>query len=122
MTINETAKAVYANAKEKGFHSGGPIISRMLLLIHAEVSEACEADRRGDKFDRSLKTIMDWKDDDMFKGEYEDGVKGTFDEEMADIVIRVMDTCMALDIDLEAHIAAKMRYNSLREKLHGKKY
>lgn len=41
---------------------------------------------------------------------------------MADIVIRVMDMCAFKGIDLDAHVAAKMRYNSLREHMHGKKY
>jgi len=39
---------------------------------------------------------------------------------MADIVIRVMDLCAFKGIDLESHIKAKMRYNSLREYKHGK--
>ena len=53
---------------------------------------------------------------------YKDLVKGSFEEEMADIVIRVMDLCAFKNIDLEAHVKAKMRYNSLREYKHGKKY
>jgi NTP pyrophosphatase (non-canonical NTP hydrolase) len=46
----------------------------------------------------------------------------SFEMELADIMIRVMDLCAFKNIDLEAHIKAKMRYNSLREYKHGKKY
>lgn len=45
-----------------------------------------------------------------------------FEFEMADICIRVFDMCGWKGIDLESHIAAKMRYNSLRPHKHGKKY
>ncbi len=54
--------------------------------------------------------------------DYKKHIKGTFDEEMADIVIRVLDFCAFKGIDLESHIEAKMKYNSLREYKHGKKY
>lgn len=37
-------------------------------------------------------------------------------------MIRVMDLAAYKKIDLEKHIALKMRYNSMRERLHGKKY
>jgi hypothetical protein len=33
-----------------------------------------------------------------------------------------MDLAAFKGIDLEQHIKAKMRYNSMREKMHGKKY
>ena len=36
------------------------------------------------------------------------------------VLIRVI--CYAYNIDIEWHIEQKMRYNSLREKMHGKKY
>ena len=46
----------------------------------------------------------------------------TFEEEMADIPIRVMDMAEHKKMDLEGHILAKMRFNTMREKYHGKKY
>jgi NTP pyrophosphatase (non-canonical NTP hydrolase) len=49
-------------------------------------------------------------------------VKDTFQDELADVMIRVMDLAAHKDIDLEIHIAAKMRYNSLREYKHEKRY
>lgn len=123
--INELAKQVHENAKKKGFFEAPRNIGEMLALIHAEVSEALEADR-ANKYceldsDR-VYTLFCWPDNGGFTDDYTNEIKGTFEEEMADIVIRVMDMCAYKNIDLEAHIKAKMRYNSLREYKHGKKY
>ena len=123
--INELAKQVHQNAKDKGFFDKEKNIGEMLCLIHSEVSEALEADRKdmyADLPENTLDVLVDFFNKETFQSEYEDLVKGTFEEEMADIVIRVMDLCAFKGINLEKHIKAKMRYNSLREYKHGKKY
>jgi NTP pyrophosphatase (non-canonical NTP hydrolase) len=123
--INELAKQVHQNAKDHGFFDKEKNIGEMLCLIHSEVSEALEADRKGkyanlrESEEYHLKQIIE---DGYFISEYTKYVKGNFEEELADIVIRVMDLAAFKNIDLEAHIKAKMRYNSLREYKHGKKY
>jgi NTP pyrophosphatase (non-canonical NTP hydrolase) len=95
----------------------------MLCLIHSEVSEALEADREGKyAYGINMNPVNGWVQDCDFKEDYELKAKGTFEEELADIMIRVMDLAAYKDIDLESHIKAKMRYNSLREYKHGKKY
>lgn len=66
--------------------------------------------------------VIGWVSDEDFKHSFEDNVKDTFDDELADIMIRVMDLATFKGVDLEQHIKAKMRYNSLREHKHGKKY
>ena len=45
--INELAKEIHENAKSKGFFDSEKNIGEMLCLIHSEVSEALEADRKG---------------------------------------------------------------------------
>jgi NTP pyrophosphatase (non-canonical NTP hydrolase) len=123
-SINELAKEIHQNAIDKGFFEKERNIGEMLCLIHSEVSEALEADRKGEYYapETAVNLLVEVDDDAFFNMEYKHMIKGTFEEEMADIVIRVMDLCAFKNIDLETHIKAKMRYNSLREKYHGKKY
>lgn len=123
MEINKTAKAVHENAKSNSFFDEPKNIGEMLCLIHSEVSEALECDRKDQycKIDINTSKIMELKDAD-FKNDYIDFVKESFEAELADIMIMVMDLAASKGVDLEAHIAAKMRYNSLRPHKHGKKY
>ncbi len=130
--INKLSEEIHENAIKKGFYESEKNIGEMLCLIHSEVSEALEADRKH-KY-----TVIDkeWYikgmaeknygatffDDDVFKENFERSVKNTFEDELADIMIRVMDLAGYKGIDLESHIKAKMRYNALREHKHGKKY
>lgn len=88
-------------AEDSGFHEGeewGDSRSRakILALIHSEVSEALEADREGDEEE--------------------------YAEELADIVIRVLDHAETEGIDLTQEIESKFEKNRQREFKHGKNY
>ncbi len=120
--INELVKEVHQNAKDKGFHEGEKNIGEMLALIHSEVSEALEADRKGKYNTYGMLSMNGWVQNKNFKEAFEKSTKDTFEDELADIIIRVMDLAGMKGIDLEQHITAKMRYNSMRENKHGKKY
>lgn len=122
--INELCKAAHQNAISKGFFDEPRNIGEMVALIHSECSEALEADRM-DKYateNAKIEVVNGWVSDEDFVKSYKSVIKGTFEEEMADISIRVFDMCGFKNIDLEEHIKAKMRYNSLRPHKHGKKY
>ena len=129
--INELCAAAHENAKEKGFYESEPSVIERLALIHSEVSEALEADRQSEYAMLSQITLRgladknygaSFCDDGVFKEYFEPEVKNTFQDELADICIRVFDLAGHLGIDLEAHIKAKMRYNAMRPHKHGKKY
>lgn len=127
MNINEIAQQVHENAKSKGFFKEGKNknIGEMLMLMVTEVSEAMEADRNYKyadwRYDDPPIIYADRLDDDKFKELFENEVKNTFQDEMADIVIRVMDMCAFKGINLEWHIMQKIRYNKLRPHQHGGK-
>ena len=134
--LNKASKEIYEANKLKGFDVAESNIGQTLMLIVSEVAEAMEADRK----DRSnmLKVFMqdlsfgrvdisDFEKENencaWIKNRFETTVKDTFEDEIADTIIRLFDLCGGLNIDIEKHIDLKLRYNSLREYKHGgKKY
>jgi len=73
---------------------GWESLPKGLMYLVTELSEAMEA----------------WRDND----------KQAVAEELADTAIRLFDTAGALDIDLEAEIAKKMKKNWNRPRNHGR--
>lgn len=126
--LNELGEVALATAQSKGFMKNpNEDLPRQLLMMVSEIAEACEADR-GDKFtDEEINDLLSNPpsliSDAEFMEFYETHVKGRFEEEMADLLIRNIQFSAHRKIDLDAHVAAKMRYNSLRPFKHGgKKY
>ena len=101
----------------------------MLMLVVSELSEALEALRKGHYSDPFATAVLaedlnNWDDSlkDAWKNGFEKAVKSSFEDEVADVAIRLFDMCGGLKIDLEKHIEMKMKYNSLRPYKHGKKF
>lgn len=122
--INELSKQIHEANRKKGFYEDEKNIGEMLALIHSEVSEALECDRK-DKYFKKLQLPLgnyEQLPDLTFQIQFSSDVKDTFEDELADIMIRVMDLAAFKGVDLQKHIKAKMRYNALRPYKHGKKY
>lgn len=123
-TIDQLIKRAHETAKSKGFHDDPQPFAVYLALIHSEVSEALEADRKNERFNPNtcdLEILAERSDAD-FKEKFEKKVKNTVEDELADIVIRVFDLAGLMGVDLESHIKAKLRYNATRGHKHGKAY
>lgn len=124
MSLNELAKEIHANAVDKGFYDKPPETGTSLMLIVSELGEAMEADRKGlhtldsiEFFEKELKTKTL-----PYSESFEYHLKDKFEDELADSIIRILDFCAYKDIDIDYHIKSKMKYNSMRQRLHGKKY
>lgn len=112
--LNELAKEIHDNAVNKGFYSKPLETGTLLMLCVSELSEALEADRKDNH--------ADLESYELFDSDFEDSIKDTFEDELADSLIRILDLCAAKKIDIDTHVRLKMEYNKGREKLHGKKY
>lgn len=184
MNLKEIGRRAHENAKSKGFYDNPPSVEMRLLLIHSEISEACEAHRKSKFPTADPKWILGFSESDFLESFTRD-IKSSFWDEIADVVIRccdfaasegqeitiekdpvfeafdaeniaatlnelhdqvswassmfgsghdeaawgwidnVVESCFKFarvhGIDLEAHIEAKMRYNSMRPPMHGGK-
>ena len=96
--INKLSKQIYDNNRAKGFYNSEKNIGEMLALIHSEVSEALECDRKDEYYKLLLKKggmtindILKEKSDKLYTVDCEKYVKDTLKDERADIMIRVMD-------------------------------
>lgn len=111
--LNELADGIYQDNKAKGFWDSERNVGEMLMLVTSELGEAMEAHRKGRFAD-----IAAFEETSDFKAH----VKDTFEDEIADAIIRLFDLAGGLGIDIEKHIKHKLAYNKTREKLHGKLY
>lgn len=106
----ETGVSLVDEAR-KGSRLGKAIVAEKLCLIHSEVSEAMEGARKNLPDDKLPHRPM-------------------IEVELADAVIRILDLCGALNLDLESAIKEKREYNAKREdhkienrkKVNGKAY
>jgi len=116
-TLDEIADEVYALAKEKGWHndseSEDAFVERACNNLHDEVSELHEAWRNN-----TLRLPCD-KASKMANIGIEPLT--CLEEEMADIIIRVLDNCRKLGVDITSAVQKKHYYNKTRSHRHGGK-
>jgi NTP pyrophosphatase (non-canonical NTP hydrolase) len=130
MNIPEYCKEAHRIAKEKGFHDREFNLGERLMLATTELGEALEAHRTGriatQEGVRLVENNFDVHDSDfnidIYGPVFELYVKDTFQDEIADAIIWLLDLCEYLKIDIEKFIQLKMVYNGTRKVRHGKRY
>jgi NTP pyrophosphatase (non-canonical NTP hydrolase) len=142
-TLNELRDEIHENAVKHGFYDTDlqlpdfasktveagikhALFAQRTALIHSELSEALEADRKDIRaYTASFLsgTTMDGIFNDLLPEDvaFEKFIKNTVEDELADVIIRTLDLCGHLGIDIERHIELKMKYNESRGYRHGKK-
>ena len=110
------------------------IVGQRLMLIVSEAAETLEGNRKDKSFPNtkdfelpnSLEhfkiDLLNDNEKDRFKEYFETFVKDTQEDEIADVLIRILDFCGAYEIDIDFHVETKLKYNSLRPHKHGKVY
>lgn len=126
--LNELAKQANDFVNEVGF--GTNDFPLRIALIHSEISEALEAYRKDKYSDKELFELSEKKKEfsamgekQAFKTRFDTYIKDGLEDEIADSIIRLLDLCGAMQIDIEWHIQQKMKYNKTRGyKFGGKKF
>lgn len=105
MTINEWVKEIHENAVSHGWWEDERSFAEVAALCHSELSEALEADRKGE----DLVYIAHGKPEGIAV-------------EMMDCVIRIFDWLGKEGVDAELILKMKHDYNKGRAYKHGKRY
>lgn len=110
--FDELTKETHGNAKNKGFWDDVKHPGVLVALMHSELSEALEAIRDAED-EVNLKGLKPSKKAEGYSN---------LEEEFADVIIRILDFAGHYDLDIGGAVLEKMRYNSGRPHLHGRKF
>lgn len=97
--LNQLRDRAYQCALDHGFHEQELSNEHFLMLVITELSEAVEADRKGRRADKEA-MIDTIEAGGWHWGFFEEFVKDTIEDELADAVIRLLDLAGLRNIDI----------------------
>lgn len=106
--FHELQEAMHDIALQKGWWNPEKTFGEQIVMMHSELSEAIEAYREEDGDIHRI-----WFD--------ENGKPEGVVIELADVVIRILDTCGKYNLNLLSAICVKAKYNESRTMRHGNK-
>ncbi len=117
--LDEMTRECYENSKAHGFWEGVANDNEptKIALMHSELSELLEAFRKGDPPCEKPITIQVKISD----SQVENRRITSREEEVADLMIRLLDFCGRHEIPLATVVLAKHEYNKKRSFRHGGK-
>ena len=110
-TLEELKEKAYKNACKKGFHDRAYRNTHWLALVAVEMSEAIEADRNGihsisrEEFEERM------KNGESHKVTFERFVKDSVEDELADVVVRLLDFAGLRKIEFKTDLK-KYKYSN----------
>lgn len=138
----DLARTIHEANKAKGFWEEEVPTGTLLMMVTSELGEAMDA-VRSNKFSNyegySADSIEGGRQmeeekikpgslehhdraNQVFMEAFKANIKDTYEDEIADAMIRLYDLAGAQNIDLDFHISQKLKFNSLRPKKHGKEF
>ena len=125
---NELRDKAHANAVEHGFWENKPSNEHFLCLVISELMEAVEAHRKRnrasvpeEKKDTAFDPSTFHSGNRYFRLTFEDLIKDTIEDELADAVIRVMDLAGANNVNLNGRFCISYvvtKKNSFTENIY----
>lgn len=104
--LNEFAEDVHQIAVDHGWWDKEPSFPEVIALCHSELSEALQEYRKGGE-DRATY--------------YENNTPHGIAVELADVILRILDYCGHVGIDIEKILEEKNNFNRNRPYRHGGK-
>lgn len=95
--LQELVGRAYGTAKEHGFHDVERSNAHFMMLVLSEIGEMVEADRKNRRCKINDENVLRFND---FVPTFELWVKDTMEDELADVVIRLLDFTGKRGIDL----------------------
>jgi len=127
-SLTTLANTIHKGNVKRGFYDDPKEVGTVLMLIVTELAEAMESYRSNNSIASDRMETLEWdsKEDEPFTTEdinqFKLVVKDTFEDEIADTIIRLFDLCGWMNIDIHKHIMLKLKYNDTRPYKHGKAF